>query len=224
MSEFVDWNRSKWEQKNRMVYRRFGRNCFAWHYAGLDSDVHNCLIEHSISKEATVLDLGTCSGSQAIGLAIMGYNVTGTDVSQTALDKAEETAQAYIGLKLRFVNDDILDSQFEAESFDVIFDRGCFHSIYGWIDNQQYIDAVHNLLKPGGLLVLKTMSESEKRFRQTDTRDGQTREMPHHFQKSELDELFAPSFDYLEMRESAFQSSVVHPDPIAWLVIVQKKA
>ena len=101
------------------------------------------LLEHGVPRGASVCDLGTCSGSQAIGMALMGYRVVGTDVSRTALEKAERTASKYSGLDLTFVYDDVLESKLEPQSFDVIFDRGCFHSLYGWIDSQDYVEAVH---------------------------------------------------------------------------------
>jgi SAM-dependent methyltransferase len=221
--DFRQWNRTKWEHKNRQCYEKAGQNRFPWYYKGLDADLDLVLIREKIPPGAAICDLGTCSGSQAIGLAIQGYDVVGTDVSQTALDQAKAAAERYRGLKLRFVLDDILDSALPPESFDVVFDRGCFHSLFGFTPAESYEEAILRLLRPGGLLVLKMMSDTEKRFRAVDTLNGQTREMPHHFRREELDGLFSPRFECLEIRESRFQSSIVAPDPIAWLMVLRKR-
>jgi SAM-dependent methyltransferase len=157
-------------------------------------------------------------------LALEGYAVIGTDISQTALDQAKALAANYEGLTLEFQYDDVLDSQLSPGSFDAIFDRGCFHSLYGFIGASGYTNGVLRLLKPGGILVLKMMNDAEKRFRQVETIDGKSQTMPYHFRRDELDGLFGPPFRYLEITETVFQSSVVRPDPIAWMVVLRNEA
>ncbi len=219
--KFLEWNRAKWERKNQDCYQKAGQNRFPWYFTGLDQDIDLCLIKYAVPLGKSVCDLGTCSGSQAIGLAIRGYEVVGTDVSQTALDQATTAASKYRGLNLQFLLDDVLDSRLPTDRFDVIFDRGCFHSLFGFVDTQLYAASIVRLLKPNGLLVIKMMNAAERRFQKTDTVNGQTRLMPYHFRRDELDGLFSPPLTSLEVCETVFQSSVVRPDPVAWLMVLR---
>jgi 2-polyprenyl-3-methyl-5-hydroxy-6-metoxy-1,4-benzoquinol methylase len=77
--------------------------------------------------QGTALDLGTGPGTQAMALAERGFQVTATDLSVTAIQKAQKQAQEK-GLNVSFVQDDILNSTLD-QKFDFVLDRGCFHGV-----------------------------------------------------------------------------------------------
>ena len=64
----------------------------------------------------TALDLGCGEGADAIWLARQGWQVTGVDVSDVALDRARQHADA-VGVRVEFVLDDLATSPGE---FDLV--------------------------------------------------------------------------------------------------------
>lgn len=217
-----DWNRNKWEEKNRHMYAETTENIWPWFNEALDPDILGFLQKKGITS-GRILDLGTCSGSQALELAQLGYQVVGTDISQTALDKAitlnkklPPSAQA------EFLIDDILKSKLEDSSFDVILDRGCFHSICCF-GGPEYIHHISRILKADGVVILKTMSILEERFVDYNYFGSYRVPMPYHFKKEELEDFFSKDFEICLIEESFFYSAVVNPPAKAWLTILQKQ-
>ena len=66
--------------------------------------------------------MGTGPGTQANHLSSLGFDVIGSDLSQSAIEKAKKLYS-----EPQFVVDDILNSKFSDDEFDYIFDRGIFH-------------------------------------------------------------------------------------------------
>ena len=190
-----------------------------WYAESLDPDVAQTLHEYGIHGGA-LLDIGTCSGSQAIALAKLGFDVTGTDVSETALGEARANlAREEARLAVEFVLDDIVSTRLPADRFDVILDRGCFHSIYHF-GKEQYVENVLRILKPQGIVLLKTMSAEEERFAGHDTFGNLTVPMPRHFDRQLLRDTFADFFAVHDIRDSFFYSSNLERPARAYLTIL----
>ncbi len=218
----LEWNRAKWEGKNVEMYAEGGENTWAWYNDSLDPDVAEFLAARP-GEFKTTLDLGTCSGAQAIGLAEQGYTVIGSEISQTALHKAElnlQTAPGPIQERVSFVMDDIVRSSFADDQFDLILDRGCYHSICCF-SHQQYLAQVKRLLRPGGVLLLKTMSAKEDRFAAYDTVGAVKFPMPYKFDEAKLRQVFADGLTIVEIRDSFFYSVVLDPPAHAIFTILQ---
>jgi histidinol-phosphate/aromatic aminotransferase/cobyric acid decarboxylase-like protein/precorrin-6B methylase 2 len=100
-----------------------------------------------------VLDLGCGTGRHAIGLARLGFEVTGVDVSDYALRRAAQAA-ANADVQLRLCRADLLGSDdWGVSSADAVI---CVQA-FGWgsdADQLQMLRTVRRLLLPGGLLVL----------------------------------------------------------------------
>ena len=74
------------------------------------SDLHRELDERKIVNDYKFLDLGTGPATQAIWLAKRGFKVTGSDLSETAINRARKI---YANDKnVKFIVDDILNSKF----------------------------------------------------------------------------------------------------------------
>ncbi len=67
------------------------------------------------------LDLGTGPATQATELYKLGFQVTATDISEHAITRAKRMSKG-----IEFIVDDIIESKLKDNSFDYIFDRGCF--------------------------------------------------------------------------------------------------
>ena len=116
--DFRDWNN---------LYSSQNVETMPWYNENLDSDLEKELERRKIAK-GRILDLGTGPATQAIQLAKRGLQVTGSDISEAAINRANEV---YLhdnkDKEISFIIDDILNSKIKDKSFDYIFDRGCFH-------------------------------------------------------------------------------------------------
>ena len=160
-----------------------------------------------------ICDFGTCAGHQSVEMAKLGHNVVGTDISKTAVEKAKEYSIQFNNINVTFIEDDVLDSKLKTEQFDLITDRGTFHSVYGFGTYKLYLNTIKRLLKPNGILLVKTMSIDEKRFDETDGSEyvGWS-QMPYHFKPQELVEVFSRDMNFLENWKSVFQTkNLMHP-------------
>jgi SAM-dependent methyltransferase len=217
--EIQDWNKQKWEQKNHAMYETYGQDKWPWFNDKLDPDIEEYLLANGLNGQ-DILDLGTCSGSQGIELAKRGHRVVGTDISETALEQAKLAAAREPKLEIRFVNDDIAESRLNDSQFDLAIDRGCYCSICSF-NHEEYVASVRRVLRPGGVLLLKTMSSEERRFIAYDKVGGREVQMPFHFTEEQLRTLMSPHFVIEQMRDSYFYSSVVDEPARARFVILR---
>ena len=149
--QLQDWNKKKWEHKNHAMYETYAQNKWPWFNDKLDPDIDEYLLANKLSG-LDVLDLGTCSGSQGIELARRGHRVVGTDISETALDRAKLAAAAAAadsaaGLAITFLYDDIAESRLIDNHFDLFLDRGCYHSIASF-NHEEYVASLKRVLRP----------------------------------------------------------------------------
>lgn len=196
--EFPNWEKLYVEQAVETM---------PWFHPELDSDLEGALEKLSIDT-GSFLDLGTGPGTQAMALAERGFRVTGTDISETAVRKAEAAA-AEKGLDLVFMADDILSTGLK-KKFDNVFDRGCFH-VLDPEKRGEYARLVAELLEPGGYLFLKTFSIEE-------TMEGG----PYRFTPEEIREVFSKRFEVVSIEKSIFRGTLAE-FPKALFSILRKK-
>ncbi len=184
------------------LYRNDTIERLPWYYTELDPDLAAALDARGISS-GRALDLGAGPGTQAIALALRGFDVTGVDVSEAAVDYAKRKAKSR-GARVTFVRDDIKAPSLEVEGpFDFLFDRGCFHVLEP-AQRAGYVATTRRLLEPGGFLFLKTFSH-----RQPGSQG------PHRFTPEDLRQIFGGDrFEVVEIHESVFQGQL-EPQPLA---------
>lgn len=110
--------------------------------------------EHGFDRGARILDCACGVGTQAIGLAALGYDVTASDISAGELAEAKKKA-AGNGVSIRFEQADFraLDDVFD-EKFDIIIamDNALPHMLSA-ADLERAIDSITGQLRDGGLFV-----------------------------------------------------------------------
>ena len=110
-------------------------------------------LSEALRGRRRVLDLGCGTGRHAIGLARLGFEVTGLDVSAYALRRAEQEAER-AGVRLRLHRVDLLGSAvWGVPQADAVI---CVQA-FGWgtdADQLRMLRTARRLLSPGGLLVL----------------------------------------------------------------------
>jgi len=101
-----------------------------------------------------VLDCSCGIGTQAIGLARLGYRVQGTDISERSLERARVEA-ARFGVDIAFAACDFRDLKPVERAFDVVI--SCDNAIPHLLtddDLSQAFRAMRSKLRPGGLLLI----------------------------------------------------------------------
>lgn len=112
----------------------------------------------SIKAGMWLLDVGGGCSLDSIFYASNGIHTVVLDSAETALSKLKKIADFY-GVEIECENASILSpSEKLFNKFDILTDNGCFHHIEPK-DRVQYINSAFNLLKKGGLLYIRAMSE-----------------------------------------------------------------
>jgi SAM-dependent methyltransferase len=108
----------------------------------------------ALPPDAALLDLACGHGRHAIELARRGYRVTGLDISASHLALAREAAAAE-GVTVGWVEADMRD--LPSGPFDAAIN---LYSAFGYLESdaadQQVLDAVGRVLRPGGRFLLET--------------------------------------------------------------------
>lgn len=164
-----------------------------WYEEDLDHDVEDEIRSRSLNS-GNFLDLGTGPGTQAVQLAKFGFDVTGTDISNNAIEKANRLSD-----KVNFVVDDILNSNLPDGMFDFIFDRGVFH-VFETDQREGYLSQIKRILNDDGMLFLKCMSADEKNLPDNG--------MPHKFSRQNIESFFGPDFDIQKISDSIFKGTL----------------
>ena len=110
--------------------------------------------DSGFGRSAQILDCACGIGTQAVGLAALGYSVTASDISDAELAEAAERAEKY-GVTLRLAHADFcaLSAVF-SEQFDIVIamDNALPHMLTGEA-LQSAVGSITDQLRPGGIFV-----------------------------------------------------------------------
>lgn len=121
------------------------------------------LVESGKVKPCKAIDLGCGAGNYAIYLASKGFDVTGIDVSPTAIGIAKENARKK-GVRCKFIVADVLGDLHEIkETFDLAYDWELLHHIFP-DEREKYVENVRRLLNPGGRYLSVCFNENDPGF------------------------------------------------------------
>lgn len=122
-------------------------------------------------------------------------DVTGIDLAELAISDAKAKAEER-HVKANFIVGNALqmDRLFREAEFDVVIDSGLFHAM---TDEERPVLArqVHRVLKPGGKYFMLCFSDKEP--------EGPG---PRRVSKAEIEHTFAPLFNIVYIKDSAFVS------------------
>lgn len=146
------------------------------------------------------IDLGCGTGNYALYLAKMGFDVTGIDISPSAIKMAKKNAGSK-ALNPSFISADMLGELKEfTEPFDFAYDWEVLHHIFPE-DRKKYLKNVHRILSSGGKYLSVCFSEKDPHFGGS----GKYRETPlgtvlYFSSEDELKDLFSPHFHILDLK------------------------
>ena len=158
------------------------------------------LCESRKVKPCKTIDLGCGAGNYAIYLANIGFDVTGVDISQTAIKIAKENAEKK-GVKCNFLVADVLGDLNEVkETFDFAYDWELLHHIFPE-KRKKYVENVYRILNPRGKYLSVCFSEKDPQFggsgKYRETRLGT---ILYFSSEDELKGLFDPYFNIKELK------------------------
>ena len=158
-----------------------------------------------------VLEIGCGTGDNSIWLAQNGFEVTGTDTSDIALEKAKEKASK-ANVECDFMLADFLNGKIEGAPFSFTFDRGCFHSFSAENDRKRFAQNVAAHLEEAGLWLTLVGNADEDR------------QGPGPPQRTAGDIVLAvePYFEVLSLISGHFESNRPNA-PRAWRCLMQKR-
>jgi SAM-dependent methyltransferase len=158
------------------------------------------LIESSQVRPCRTVDFGCGAGNYAVWLEMQGFDVTGIDISPSAIDLARKNAVKQ-GAQCTFVVADVLGDLREVKGlFDFAFDWELLHHIYPQ-DRPGYLANVARLLKPGGKYLSVCFNEKDPQFGGSGKyRTTAIGTVLYFSSEEELQELFSPYFNILELR------------------------
>jgi len=162
-------------------------------------------------KSCKALDIGCGTGDNSIWLAQKQFQVTGTDVSEIAIEKAKEKALKS-NVKCTFFVVDFFKSRIEGAPFGFVFDRGCFHTFDSNKERKKFAKNVASNLEKNGLWLSLIGSADERR-------QGPG---PPQRKANDIVAALEPYFEILSLFSSHFDSNRQNP-PKCWVCLMQKR-
>ena len=193
MTESINRKLPTWDEyyKNEKIEK------MPWYNENLDLDLEDELNAMHLNN-GIFLDLGTGPGIQAMELAKKGFDVIGSDISGTVIERNKIMYETQYH-NIKFVVDNILYSDFKENYFDYIFDRGCFH-VFSEEDRPKYYNQIKRILKQKGILFLKCFSIDEP------MKDG-----PYRFSHKDIHNIFSKNFHINVIKKTVYQGTL---DPL----------
>ena len=158
------------------------------------------LIKSNELSPCKIIELGCGAGNYVRYLSKIGFNATGVDISDKAIEIARILAQK-AGAKCEFIEADVLGDMIEIKSkFDFVYDWELLHHIFPE-DRNKYIENVHRLLGSRGRYMSVCFSEASTQFGGI----GKYRKTPigtvlYFSNEAEIESLFCRLFHVLELK------------------------
>ncbi len=190
--------------------KRYQGGQVPWDHKSPDGNLMD-LVNDGTIKPCRTLDVGCGYGDSSIWLAQNGFQVTGCDISQTALLGAAKRA-ADAGVNITFHELDLLLQEVPGVPFEFVVDRGCYHTFRTDKDRVRFVERIHEILIPGGLWLGLIGSN-----------DSPPREIgPPQLPASDIVVKAEPFFNILSLRAGYFGSRQEDP-PGAWIVLLKSR-
>ena len=171
-------------------------------------------VKHRGLAPGRALDIGCGTGTHAVWLASLGFDVLGVDVSGRAIELAQARAKAKsVADRCRFAVHDILASAPAGAPFDFVFDRGCFHVFDDHDERARFAARVAECIAPQGQW-LSLMGSTE----------GPPRDQgPPRRSARDIANAIEPSLEIVELRAIAFDLDQPTP-PRAWFCVSRPRS
>lgn len=176
-----------------------------------------------ILKQGKALDIGCGNGRNSIYLAHKGFDVYGIDFAKTSIDWGKQLAKEQ-SIGVNFSCQSIFDFKCEPESFDFIYDSGCFHHIKPHRRNQ-YLNTVIQLLKSDGYFAMNCFNlNGGANISDYDVYRDYSMHGGLGFSEYKLKTILETYFDIIEFREmKEIQGEHMLGKSFLWTVLMRKR-
>lgn len=130
--------------------------------SGLPSTELRRLLDEFDVQPCRVVELGCGTGTNAILLAQLGYEVTAVDCSPLAIERAR-TKASQAGVEINWACSDVCSLESPAEPFPLVFDRGCFHCIRRDVGVDAILAVLDRVTSTGSKYIVLTGNANEER-------------------------------------------------------------
>ncbi len=195
--------KSRWQ-------KRYKEKSFPWVTKRVDVNLQKILEEYNIPT-GKVLEIGCGYGDNAKWLAKLGFDVTGIDISNEAINYAKKNAEKD-NVKCDFFEWDFIKKPLNNKPFEFVFDRGCFHSRDFTWKRKLFVENVFSHLVDGGLWLSLIGSK--------DTRDSGSG--PPQLSAMEIVKAVEGRFKILNLKATVFDSDQDEPKK-AWSCMMQRR-
>jgi methyl halide transferase len=180
-----------------------------WETGGPSSELARVIAEENI-QPCRVFELGCGSGINAVWLAQQGFDVTGVNFNELAIEKARRRADE-AGVVVRLVLADVLHFTESYEPFPFFFDRGCYHAVRDQ-GAEAYVRTLKRIAAPGSLGLILTGNAREPHV------PG-----PPVVSEEQFHAELEPAFEIVRLREFRFdEPEEAGPGPLAWSCLVRR--
>ena len=191
------------EQMNK-IYRAMDLDHIPWNVE-TPPEILEDLIKSGKLSPCKIIELGCGAGNSVRYFSKMGFDATGVDISERAIEIARELAKKD-DVICEFIAADVLGNLSEIHSkYDFVYDWELLHHIFPE-DRNKYIDNVHRLLKSQGQYLSVCFSEANTRFGGS----GKYRKTPigtvlYFSNEAEIESLFRRLFYVVELKSVDIQ-------------------
>ena len=186
------------EQMNK-IYSNKDLNNIPWNVETLPGILQD-LLRLKLLSPCKIIEFGCGVGNYIRYFSKLGFNATGVDISDKAIDIAKTLAQK-AGVKCEFIEADVLGNLSVIKSkYEFAYDWELLHHIFPE-DRNKYIENVHRLLKTHGRYMSVSLSEASTQFGGV----GKYRKTPigtvlYFSNEAEIETLFSRLFSIVELK------------------------
>lgn len=196
--------------KKKRFNERYKSGDTPWDVGRPDNNLIRMITDHPINP-CKALEIGSGTGANAVWLAQQGFDVTGTEVSDVAVQKAR-THAAETGNTCSFLEIDFLEQDVPGKPFGFIFDRGCFHAYNTHELRSLFARRAALHLEKGGLWMSIVGS----------TDDLPRDHGPPQYSLKDVVTAIEPYFEILSINAGYFESNR-SKKPKAWICLYKKR-
>jgi len=161
-------------------------------------------------SEAAAFEFGCGSGTNAMLLAERGYRVVAVDGAELAIERARGEASRR-ELDIRFFQADVCALPDLGQTFDFVFDRGCFHCVRQ-SNPLGYLKSLIQVTRPGSRYFLLTGNANEQR-------EGGPPKIHEH----EIRAHFETLFQIDDLRPFRFDDPDGPTGPLGWSCLMTRR-
>ena len=177
--------------------QRYAEQNTPWDTGRPSSELERILHEQDIAP-CRALELGCGTGTDAVFLAELGFDVTAVDISPLAIEQARAKADQ-AGVRVAFFAADLLEIPDVGPPFAFVLDRGVYHALRRNA-LQGFLDTLAKVTAPGGIYLTVAGNSNE-------SRPGESG--PPRVSAEEICRELTPIMDLVQLRETRFDETVI---------------